>query len=212
MNRIALLGSGEFAEQIIDICNACSNVHVIGLFDANREKDSIVAGVRVLGNDDDVERCYKERIFDSIFISVAYGHFEIRKSLYERFKGKIPMATIIHPTAIINATTTIGENVLISEGAIIGKKCQIEDNVTIEQGVLLSHDDHIGKHCFIAGRSAFAGYVTVGEKCFIGINSSIKDHIIVGNDVTVGIGCVVIRNVENNDIVVGNPNRSLRGR
>ena len=46
--------------------------------------------------------------------------------------------------------------------------------------------------------------------CFLGMNSSIKDNLKRRNNVIVAAGAVVIKNVEDNDIVAGNPAKSIK--
>ena len=210
MKKIALIGSGAFAEQICNICSEIEDLQIVGYFDGNKEVGTMINNYPVLGNDDDVLSAFRDRVFDDIFVCIGYNDFELRERVFCKFSDRIPMANIVHPSAIVNHTSRIGRNVLISEGAIIGKDSVLEDNVTVEPGVLVSHNSHVGKHCFLAGNAALAGCVSVGEKSFIGLNCSIRDGIIIGSRVTVGIGCVVIRNVDNDDVVVGNPQRSIR--
>ncbi len=209
MKRIALIGSGDFAEQVINTCSETAGLQIVGYFDGNKKVGTMINGYPVLGNDEEVEPAFRKELFDYIFVCIGYNDFELKEKVFNKFVGVIPIISIVHPTAIVNHTSKIVQNVLISEGVIVGKDCILEDNVTIEPGVLVGHNGHIGKHSFIAGRAALAGCVTVGEKCFIGLNCSIRDRITIGNKVTVGIGCCVIKNVEDNDIVVGNPHRSI---
>lgn len=212
MKRVAILGTGEFASFIVNECEALDSINIVGFYDGNQEKGIIIDGYPVLGNDDNVVQDYKDGLIDYIFIGIGYEHFDIREKLYNRFNNNVPFATIVHPTAIVNPTAKIGSSVLISEGVIIGKDCVIEDDVTIKPGALISHDGYVGKHCYLAPRVAMAGKVTVGDKCFLGVNCSIRDGIIIGDEVTVGIGCVVNKNIGNNEVVVGNPQRTIRYR
>ena len=57
--KTALIGSGDFAEQVADLGRE-SEIEVVGMFDGNRPKGSLVAGIPVLGNDDDVEPMFKD--------------------------------------------------------------------------------------------------------------------------------------------------------
>ena len=54
------------------------------------------------------------------------------------------------------------------------------------------------------------GSVSIGDMCYLGINSTIKNNLKIGNNVIVAAGAVVIKNVEDNDIVAGNPAKSIR--
>jgi acetyltransferase EpsM len=91
----------------------------------------------------------------------------------------------------VNALVTIGKNVILNTGCIIEHECILEDAVHIAPGAVL------------------AGAVCVGERTFIGANSVVKQNIIIGKDATIGAGSVLITNVLDNEIWVGNPAKRI---
>ena len=210
MTRIALIGSGDFAEQVMNVCEEIDDIQIVGCFDGNKIAGSKVSGYPVIGNDDDVEDCFDRNMFDSLFVCIGYNDFGVKERLFERFQKRIPMARIIHPTSIINHTAVIGKGVLISQGVIIDKSSVIEDDVTVLPGTFISHDCIVGKHSFISARAAVAGRVTIGEKCFVGLNSCLRDGVVVGKEVTIGMGSVVVGDVGDYETVVGNPYRVIK--
>jgi len=54
-----------------------------------------------------------------------------------------------------------------------------------------------------------AGNVHVGEFSFFGANAVIREGVKIGKNVLVGAGSVVIKDVPDNQIVVGNPAKIL---
>lgn len=210
MERVALLGSGDFAKRVINVCNTMEDVQIVGMFDGNQPKSLLVHGLPILGNDDEAEALYRKNVFDSLFICIGYAQPALKKRLYERFHSVIPFAMIIHPTAVVHPSVSIGEGVLLSEGVIAGEECRIEDNVAVWPGALLSHNAHIEKHTFIAGKAVLAGDVHVGQMCFVGMNCSIREHINIGHEATIGMGSVVVKDVLNGETVVGNPAKAIR--
>lgn len=62
----------------------------------------------------------------------------------------------------------------------------------------------------IAPGVVLAGNVTVGENSFIGANSVLKQDVKIGSGVTVGAGSVVIKDIPDNEIWVGNPAKKLK--
>ena len=54
-----------------------------------------------------------------------------------------------------------------------------------------------------------AGSVTIGENSWIAPSSSILNKKTIGSNSFVGIAAVVIRDVNDDDVVIGNPARSL---
>lgn len=86
----------------------------------------------------------------------------------------------------------------------------IDDNVKIDALVYIAHDVHIGRNVQIAGGTSIGGYCQIGEDTFVGFNTSIKNRIKIGKAVTVGMGSVVIKDVDSNSVICGNPSRKIR--
>ncbi len=78
----------------------------------------------------------------------------------------------VHPSALIDPHTELGENVTIREYAVI-RAIRIGKNTILESGV------HIGSE------------VTIGEQCFIGPNVMIMDKTKIGNRVIIHGGTVI---------------------
>jgi UDP-3-O-[3-hydroxymyristoyl] glucosamine N-acyltransferase len=113
-----------------------------------------------------------------------------------------------------------------SKGVKIGNNVDIFANSLIERGLLadtiigdgskigglvvIAHNSTIGKKCQIVDFTIVGGSVSIGDMCYLGINSTIKNNLKMGNNVIVAAGAVVIKNVEDNDIVAGNPAKSIR--
>jgi len=55
-----------------------------------------------------------------------------------------------------------------------------------------------------------AGSVSIGANSWVAPSSSILNKITIGDNVTVGMAAVVLKDVENNDVVVGIPAKSIR--
>lgn len=197
MKRIAFIGSGDLA---IDLCERVilwNQYEVAGFFDGSQEKGTIINGYPVLGNDDDVISLYKEGVFDCIYIAIGYLKFQVREKLYNKFKGIVPLANIISPTAYVNPTATLGEGIQLSDGAYIAHHAVVEDNVLITLQSIVNHGCHVKKHTFFSTRVSTAGNVTIGERCFIGVGVIISDGITVCDDVWLSPGSIVVSNIKN---------------
>jgi len=49
----------------------------------------------------------------------------------------------------------------------------------------------------------------VGNSSFIGANAVVKQGVRIGNNVVVGAGAVVLKDIDNNQVFVGNPARFI---
>tara|TARA_B110001450_G_C17247993_1_gene330266 strand:- start:299 stop:514 length:216 start_codon:yes stop_codon:yes gene_type:complete len=57
----------------------------------------------------------------------------------------------------------------------------------------------------IAGQVGFAGSSTIGNNVSIGGQAGISGHLIIGNNVKIGGGSGVIKDVEDNMVIMGYP-------
>ena len=112
--------------------------------------------------------------------------------------------------------------VLLGEDVLIGALCTIdrgtiddtvlEHDVKLGQRIHLAHNCRIGKNTVIAASASISGSVHVGNDCWIGASSSIINQSVVEDGALVGFGAVVVKKVEKNSVVVGNPAKFLKNR
>ena len=62
----------------------------------------------------------------------------------------------------------------------------------------------------IAGQVGFAGSSIIGNNVSIGGQAGILGHLKIGNNVKIGGGSGVVKNIENNQVVMGYPAVPLR--
>ncbi len=142
---------------------------------------------------------------------IAVGDNHIRRKIYEKFKiNNISLnTTLIHPSATISKSSLIEEQTLVSAGVIINPQVKIGVGCIINTGAIIEHDCSISKFSHIAPGAVLAGNVSIGSGCMIGANSVIKQGIRVEDNVTIGAGAVVLKDVNSNTIVAGNPAKQI---
>ena len=62
----------------------------------------------------------------------------------------------------------------------------------------------------IIANAMVAGSVVVGENVWVAPSSSIINGVEIGDNSIIGIGAIILKNVVESDIVVGNPGKSIR--
>ena len=105
--------------------------------------------------------------------------------------------------------------VLISSDVEIGSGCTIDrgsiDDTTIgsnsylDNQVHIAHNVKIGSNCMIAGQVGFAGSAIIGDNVSIGGQAGISGHLNIGNNVKIGGGSGVVKNIKDNQVVMGYP-------
>ena len=108
----------------------------------------------------------------------------------------------------------IESNVEIASGCTIDRGSvdftKIGQNTYIDNQVHIAHNVQIGRNCMIAGQVGFAGSSTIGNNVSIGGQAGISGHLKIGDNVKIGGGSGVVKDIEDNKIVMGYPAVSLK--
>ena len=108
----------------------------------------------------------------------------------------------------------IKDDVEISSGCTIDRgsidDTVIGNNTYLDNQVHVAHNVKIGSNCMIAGQVGIAGSSKIGNQVSIGGQAGISGHLIIGNNVKIGGGSGVVKNIENNEVVMGYPALPLK--
>lgn len=209
MKKLAIIGTRDLAYQITHFVTSDNQYNVVGYIDDLEPKGKIINERPVICSTQECEEYYKKGMFDCVIIGIGYSRFDLRKSIYEELKGKVPFGTFIHSTCYVDPTAKIGEGCVIYPRCILDMNADIRPNVFINWGSGIGHDAIMHSHSFIAANVLIAGLSEVGEKCMIGNGTTFIDHIHVCNDVTIGGGATVVKNITEPGIYVGTPAKKL---
>ena len=147
----------------------------------------------------------------------------------------IRSGTVIYCGVKIGNNFQTGHHVLIREGNKIGNNVSIGTNSTVEVDNIIGDNVRIHSLCFLEkvklGKNVFVGphvaffddphpSIPRGRNCIrgavvkesakIGGGSRILPFVTIGKNSLVGAGSVVIKNVPDNTVVVGNPAKKLK--
>ena len=104
---------------------------------------------------------------------------------------------------IIQNDVSIGANCTIDRGSF--NDTIIGENTFIYNLVHIAHNVSIGTNCIIAGQCGFAGSSEIGNYVHIGGQVGVSGHIKINDKVKIAAKSGVIRDVSNNETVMGYP-------
>jgi sugar O-acyltransferase (sialic acid O-acetyltransferase NeuD family) len=215
MKKLIILGTGGNCLDIYDAALAINRqasqpvYDCLGLLDDNRElHGKEISGLRVLGGLADAAK-YPDAVFVNGIGSPTsfWRKADILRGTglrLERFE------TIVHPQASVSSLARLGRGVAILPGASVAACAEIGNHVILLQGSIISHHCRIGDYGCVASGACLSGNVEVAEFCYIGANVSVRNSVKIGPRSLVGIGAVVLQDVVENTVVVGNPAKYLR--
>ena len=130
------------------------------------------ASVAIVSNDFVAEQSLPETL-TLIRVEDAYGSFAKLLEAYSQFKRPRPG---IHPSAVIDSTVVIGENVHIGAGVVL------EAGVSIGNNAVIMAQSYLGEHVKIGDFTTIHPGVKIYSECVIGANCTLHAGVIIGAD------------------------------
>lgn len=200
---VAIVGYSGHAYVIIDIFLNAGRL--VTAYCDSEEKSLNPYHLNYLGKESEV--IHKLRAYDFF---ACVGHNGIREKIHTQLSKVLgDPINAIHPSAVISASVTMGEGVMIAANATLNPLVQLGKGVICNTSSSIDHECVIGDFCHIAPGVVLCGNVQVGKSTFIGANSVVRQGIVIGNNVTIGAGTVVVKDIPDNTTVVGNPAKVL---
>ena len=208
MKDIIIVGASGFGRELVqwieDINKNKLEWNILGFLDDNLEALSDVkSDYKIIGSIKE----YKPK--DDQYLACALAFPSVKKQIITMLKERgAKFATIIHPTALINKYSEIGEGVIITPRSNVNANAKIGNFVSI-LGSGVGHDAIIGDFSTLSGRCSINGHVQIGKMVYVACGVSIAPSKKIGDNATIGIGSVVVSNVKSGVTVFGNPAKKI---
>jgi sugar O-acyltransferase (sialic acid O-acetyltransferase NeuD family) len=208
--ELIIFGAGGQGKVILDIFKS-NDIKITGFLDSIKTKhNTTFQNYPILG---DIQYCHSNKsILGKEFSGiVAIGDNLKRKEILQGLKeiGMTPI-NAIHPSAIIAKDVEIGIGNMIAAGVVINPGTSIGDNVILNTSSSIDHDNTLENHTQICPGANLAGEVTVRESAFIGTGAIVNPGVSIGKDSIIGSGSVVITDIPDNVLAVGNPAKIIK--
>jgi sugar O-acyltransferase (sialic acid O-acetyltransferase NeuD family) len=220
LHSLAIIGAGSFGvvaarlaetERLGHNGDGPARWNVVGYVDTNPAKRGMQhAGRPVFGNMEDLAAEFHGR---SLWFFCAIGDNAARARMTERALelGWKPI-TLVHPSAILDATVEIGAGTYIGPAAVVAFKAIIGSHVLIDMHVSVGHESQVMDFSSLFPGARISGNCRVGQGALIGSNATLLPGTLVGDGAVVGANSLAHGWVPPDTTILGVPARMIRKR
>lgn len=209
--KVCIIGAGGFAKEIL-----CCLVDIIG--EASNEISDMAC---FLVADKDFDEYKNKKILGIDVISqcafdperyvaiIGVGNPLLRKKIKEDLPENTEFVTLIHPTVVMSSSVEVGEGSIITAGCILTCDIKIGAHSHLNLHTTIGHDCLIGNYFTTTPACNISGNCTFGDSVYLGTNASVRQGINICDNVTIGMGGVVVKDISESGIYIGNPVKRL---
>ncbi len=208
---ILVLGAGGHGKVVADALSLIMPGKPDGFVDWNPALvGSRVLKYQVLGDQDWL---WAEASIRPIAIALGIGNETTRQRLMEKCLAQgIRILTVVHPTACVASSATIGNGSVVLAHAVLNAASRIGKGSIVNTAAIVEHDVEVGDFSHLAPNSVTGGGVRIGCSSLIGLGAQILPRVVVGDRTIVGAGAVVRQDLATDVVAAGTPARILRMR
>jgi acetyltransferase-like isoleucine patch superfamily enzyme len=194
--RIALIGAGLGATQVIDILLAAESGAAVAIVDDDASRwAGEVMGVPVVGSFEQLVSLFGKGAFDAAIIAISTS-VPARARLREALAANgIPLANAIDPTARIAGGVTFGTGNVVCAFCHFGVGTVVGDNNFFSAFNSYDHHNQLGSDISTGPACVTSGLVVVGNRVRLGTGIYVEPHVKIGDDVQVASGSVIVASV-----------------
>jgi sugar O-acyltransferase (sialic acid O-acetyltransferase NeuD family) len=120
------------------------------------------------------------------------------------------LVTFVHPTAYVAHNVELSPGCIIMPNVSITSKTKLGKSCCVRPGATIGHNNDIGDHTSIIAGASIGSCIKIGKGGFIGLKSCVREYTRIGQYSMVGMGAVVVKDIGEGELWVGNPAKFLR--
>ena len=208
--KALIIGAGSYGE-VLSVYLIEAGYKIVGFIDDDHQKiGTSIHNIPVLGSFKDLVENKIKTPFEVVFCSIGDNKIRV-KYLSELRKLNMEIPNFIHSSVQITTKTTLGKGVYIFPNCTLMPFTNLGDYTMVSIGTVITHHANIGKGVLISCGVTVGAFAKVENMAVLGVGSTIKSGAInIGRQSIVGAGSVVIRDVHEKSVVVGNPAKVIK--
>lgn len=205
VSRVAIAGAGGMGREALAwLRDARPDLHPVAFFVAD-------AGERPTGADVDmpVMTSVSELVGDGVNgVALGIGDGAARRKVADEITAAgLTLVTIVHPSAFLGPSLTVGDGCIVAPGSVLTRDIHLGRGAIVNFGANIGHDCVIEDFAFIGPGAVLTGDVRVGSGSLVGAGAVILPGRWVGSGAVVGAGAVVTQDASDGSTVTGVPAR-----
>ena len=205
VNKLIVVGAGGCGRDVMHWASDCAAAGApwqpYGFIDDNPNAfQGLKQSLPLLGSIGDW--CPKEEQRFVVAIADPASRRRVVASLTAR--GAI-FSGLVHPTARVVSTATLGEGVILSPYVVVSDNAKVGDFVFVNLHSALGHDSITEEYCTICSFCDITGGVKLEQGVYVGSRVTITPQTIIGEEAFLCAGSVVLQRVLPRSKVLGNP-------
>ncbi|MEK3854455.1 acetyltransferase [Cytobacillus sp. FSL H8-0458] len=200
-----LIGGGGHAKVILDCLNA-NKEKILGVLDDNPAIKN-VNGFPVLGRVARAPALLKEH-GSKLKLIISIGNNKHREKIVLELHSYNPIyGKVIHPSAIVSASSFIDEGTVIMPNSVVNASAQVGKHCIVNTASVIEHDCSLEDFVHVAPGAHLCGNVKIGRGTHIGVGANVIQNISIGRNSIIGGGSNVITSIPDSVTAFGNPAR-----
>lgn len=189
MKNIVIIGAGDLGKEVVwlieDINKRNPSYLILGFLDNDPEKiGKEFYGYKVLGNDETLEHIADKTPLSAV---IAIQDGGIRKKIVEKSKGFSNWETIIHPTAVIASSSSIGQGSVVFPHVTVSVDTRIGNFALLYIHSTVCNDCKIADYVSVMSSASVSERAVIGDECFLAAGCTVYPHKVLGASVKVGV-------------------------
>lgn len=177
--QVVVIGSGGFAEEIIDYLRVLPSVSLVGVADDHLrgEAPASVRGAPFLGTFEAALVAHPQARF-----VVAAGRPAFREDSCEQvLAAGRELFTVVHPSALVAPDAKLGPGCVIAPFAIVNAGARLGTGSVLNVFSSVGHGARVGAYTVLSPYAAINGWAQTGQACFLGTRATIYPRVRIGD-------------------------------
>lgn len=206
VRRILIVGAGGFGREVLLWARdawAAQAALITGFLSDNAHRlAELDCDLPIVGD----PATFEPRPGDALLLGI--GIPAVRRKVAEDLLSRgAEFLSLLHPTAIIAPTASIGLGSIVCPGAIVSDSARLGRFALVNYHASLAHDSAAGDFAVLSPYATLAGNARIADDVFLGLHASVGPSVEVGQRSKVAANSCALSAVPADSLVVGVPGR-----